>query len=222
MKDLGELRYFLGIEFARSKYGILMNQIKYALELISECGLASSKPTNTPLDKNQKLTSLEYDNQFNITDDVEFEDRRIYQRLIGRLLYLAMTRPDISFAVQHLSQFMHAPKKSHYDAAIHVVKYIKRQPRLGLLMSRTKSRKISAFCDADWALCILSRKSITWFGIKIGESLVSWKSKKQNTISRSSAEAEYRSMANTVAELVWLQGLLKELGAQVELPGSTL
>ncbi|XP_015170070.1 uncharacterized protein [Solanum tuberosum] len=91
-------------------------------------------------------------------------------------------------------------------------------PSLGLLMSSKKSGKINAYCDADWASCVLSRKSVTGYGIKIGESLVSWKSKKQNTVSRSSAEAEYRSMATTVAELVWLQGLLQELGAQVELP----
>ena len=97
MKDLGELRYFLGIEFARSKGGIMMNQRRYALEQVSECGLAGAKPTTTPLEHNQKLTSLEYDTQFNITGDAELEDRRIYQRLIGRLLYLAMTRTDISF-----------------------------------------------------------------------------------------------------------------------------
>lgn len=218
MKDLGQLRYFLGIEFARSKSGILMNQRRYALELVSECGLAGGKGTTTPLEQNQKLTSQEYDHCFNITDDEELEDRRVYQRLIGRLLYLAMTRPDISFAVQHLSQFMHAPKKSHYDAALHVVRYIKNQPGLGLLMSSKKSGKINAFCDADWASCLLSRKSVTGFGIKLGDSLISWKSKKQSTVSRSSAEAEYRSMATTVAELVWLQGLLQELRTQVELP----
>ena len=218
MKNLGELRYFLGIEFARSKKGILMNERRYALELVAECGLSGGKVTTTPLEQNQKLTSLEYDKQFNLTNDAELDDRRVYQRLIGRLLYLAMTRPDISFAVQHLSQFMHAPKKSHYDAALHVVRYIKGQPGLGLLMSSKKTGKIDAFCNADWASCSLSRRSVTGFGIKFGESLISWRSKKQSTVSRSSAEAEYRSMATTVAELVWLQGLLQELGASVELP----
>ena len=93
--------------------------------VFSECGLARSKSTSTPLEQNQKLTSVEYDRQFNITYDDELEDRRIYQRLIGRLLYLAMTRPNISLNVQQLSQFMHAPKKSHYNAAVHVVRYIK-------------------------------------------------------------------------------------------------
>uniref|UniRef100_A0A3Q7I193 Reverse transcriptase Ty1/copia-type domain-containing protein n=1 Tax=Solanum lycopersicum TaxID=4081 RepID=A0A3Q7I193_SOLLC len=186
MKDLGELGYFLGIEFARSKDGNI-NESK------------------------EKLTSVEYDRQFNITYDDELEDRRIYQKLIGKLLYLAMTRPDISFVVQQLSQFMHAPKKSHYNATVHVVRYIKGQPDLGLLMSSKMSGRISAFCDADWASYVLSRKSVQCFGIKFGNSLISWKSKKQNIISRSSIVAEYRSMATTVAELVWLQGLLKEL-----------
>ena len=166
MKDLGELRYFLGIEFARSKKGILMNQRRYALELVAECGLSGGKVTTTPLEQNQKLTSLEYDKQFNLTNDAELDDRRVYQRLIGRLLYLAMTRPDISFVVQHLSQFMHAPKKSQYDAALHVVRYIKGQPGLGLLMSSKKIGKINAFCDADWASSSLSRRSVTGFGIK--------------------------------------------------------
>lgn len=85
-------------------------------------------------------------------------------------------------------------------------------------MSSKKSEKISAFCDADWALCLLSRKSVIGFGIKFGESLVSWKSKKQSTMSRSSVEAEYRSMTIMIAELVWLQGLIQELGAKVDLP----
>lgn len=113
---------------------------------------------------------------------------------------------------------MYVPKRSHYDAAIHAVRYIRKQLGLGLLMSTKRSGKISAFCNVDWASCLLSRKSVTGFGIKLGESLVSWKSKKQVTVSRSSAEVEYRSMATTAAELVWLRGLLLELGAQIEFP----
>lgn len=108
-----------------------MNQRRYALELISECGLTGGRTNTTPLEQKQKLRNLEYDNLFRITDDVELEDRRIYQRLIGRLLYQAIIRPNISFTVQHLSQFMHAPKRSHYDATLHVIRYIKRQPGRG-------------------------------------------------------------------------------------------
>ena len=115
------------------------------MELVLKCGLAESKPTSTPLEQNHKLTSVEYYRQFDITDDDELEDMRIYQSLIGRLLYLAMTRPYISFAVQQLSQFMHALKRSHYNATIHVVRYIKRQPGLGLLMSSKKSGELVPF-----------------------------------------------------------------------------
>ncbi|XP_070044865.1 uncharacterized mitochondrial protein AtMg00810-like [Nicotiana tomentosiformis] len=219
MKDLGELRYFLGIEFARSAEGILMSQRKYALEMISEVGLGGSKPKETPMEQNLKLTSVNFDAcvTTNTTDEI-LEDRGRFQKLVGKLLYLTITRPDISYAVQSLSQFMHAPKKSHYEAALHVVRYIKKQSGLGILMSSRSSQQIKALCDSDWASCPMSRKSITGYCIKLGESLISWKAKKQNTISRSSVEAEYRSMAHTVAELVWLSGLLRELQIDLQMP----
>ncbi|XP_049386270.1 uncharacterized mitochondrial protein AtMg00810-like, partial [Solanum stenotomum] len=158
MKDLGELRYFLGIEIARSSEGILISQRKYALEMISETGLSGSKPKWTPMEQNMKLTSSEYDLKFSEkSEDVLLEDRSVYQRLVGKLLYLTVTRPDISYAVQSLSQFMHAPKRSHYEAALHVVKYIKSQPGLGLLMSSRGDEKVEAYCDSDWASCPMSR-----------------------------------------------------------------
>ncbi|XP_019225026.1 PREDICTED: uncharacterized protein LOC109206644 [Nicotiana attenuata] len=135
IKDLGELKYFLGIEFSRSQEG-----------------LSASKTVNTPLDSNQKFTGKESDDIAGENSDEPFEDKEQYQRLI------------------------------------------------------------------DWASCPNTRTSVTWFTIKYGDSLVSWKSKKQNTVSRSLAESEYRSMTTTVSELVWIIGLLKELGAQVEVP----
>jgi len=136
LKDLGELRYFPGIEFARSKEGILMSQRKYALEMISDMGLAGSKPKDTRMEQNIKLTSTKFDKSINVgTSDEALEDGGSFQKLIGKLLYLTISRPDISYAVQYLSQFMHAPKRSHYEATLHVVRYIKRQPGLGILMS---------------------------------------------------------------------------------------
>ncbi|XP_019244601.1 PREDICTED: uncharacterized protein LOC109224480 [Nicotiana attenuata] len=191
MKDLGELKFFLG----------------------------RAKPSISPLDQNMKLTSAEYEKLFGMRGhDTELEDIRVYQRLIGRLLYLAITRPDISYAVQVLSQFMNALKQSHYDAALRVVKYIKNCPGQGLLMSSKQSRKVFALCDADWASCSVTRKHITGFCIKPGDSMISWKSKKSSTVSRSSAEVEYRSMASIMVELTWIHGLPEELGMQVYLP----
>ena len=104
------------------------------------------------------------------------------------------------------------------DATMRVVRYIKQSPGLGIFMTSAVDNQLKAYCDADWASCPNNRKSITGYIVTYGESLISWKSKKQSTISRSSAEAEYRSLASTVAEIVWLVGIFKELGIQVELP----
>ncbi|XP_070040868.1 uncharacterized mitochondrial protein AtMg00240-like [Nicotiana tomentosiformis] len=126
------------------------------------------------MDQNMKLTSVEYDKLFGMQEnDYELEDIRVYQRLIGRLLYLAITRPDISFAVLTLSQFMNAPKQSHYEAALRVVKYVKDCPGKSLLMSSKQSGKVIAFCDADWASYPVTRKSVTGYCIKLGDSIIS-------------------------------------------------
>ena len=134
MKDLGELRYFLGIEFARSDQGILMHQRKYTLELISETRLNSSKPAATPMDTNVKLTTKQLDeyirsgNSEKSNANDPLVDQGAYQRLIGKLLYLTVTRPDIAFGVNTLSQFLQQPKKSHMEAALRIVMYVKNQP----------------------------------------------------------------------------------------------
>ncbi|XP_019225685.1 PREDICTED: uncharacterized protein LOC109207251 [Nicotiana attenuata] len=141
--------------------------------------LSGSKPKKTPMEQNLKLTSTEFDKIVNEnTDDIILEDRSLFQRLAGKLLYLTITRPDIAYVVQSLSQFMHAPKKSHYEAALHVVRYIKDQPGLGLLISSNSAERVNGFCDSDWGSCPMSRKSITEFCIKLGNSLISWKAKK--------------------------------------------
>ncbi|WMV36798.1 hypothetical protein MTR67_030183 [Solanum verrucosum] len=129
-----------------------------------------------------------------------------------------MTMPDISYDIHTLSQFMHCPKKSHMEFVLRVVRYIKNAPGLGVLMSSRKSSKLRGFCDADWAACPMSRRSVTSYVMKLGDSLVSWKSTKQTTIFRSSADAEYRSMASRVSEIIWLVGLRKELNMKVQLP----
>lgn len=219
IKDLREMKYFLGLEIARSKQGILVCQRKFALDLIADVGLTGSKPANTPLEQNQRLTSIEFDHNSKITSrDELLTDPRSYQKLVGKLLYLTMTRPDISFAVQNLSQFMHNPKKPYMEAALRVVRYLKTSPGLGIMLSLTTSTHLSVYCDAYWGACPMSRRSVSVFLVKLGESLLSQTSKKQSTISRSSAEAKYRSMANAVVEIVWLIGLFKELGTEVELP----
>ncbi|XP_055814403.1 uncharacterized mitochondrial protein AtMg00810-like [Solanum dulcamara] len=175
MKDLGELKYFLGIEFTRSTEGILMHQRKYTIELIAEVGVTAAKPAGTPIDANIKLTSRQYDDHVNKKQEESHDpliDQAAYQKLIGKLLYLNMTRPDITFSTQTLSQFPNQPKKSHMGAALRVVRYLKKQPEQGILLSSQSNNQVTAFCDADWAACALTRKSVTCYLIKKGKSLI--------------------------------------------------
>ncbi|XP_055814298.1 uncharacterized mitochondrial protein AtMg00810-like [Solanum dulcamara] len=176
MKDLGDLKYFLGIEFTRSLEGILMHQRKYTLELIVEVGMSTTKPVGTLINTNIKLTSKKYDEKVNrnkkVSDD-PLVDQIIYQRLIEKLLYLQMTRLDISFSTQTLSQFLQQPKISHMNAVLRVVRYLKRQPGQGLLRSNGSNNVVTAFCDVDWASCLLTRRSVTGYMIKLGGSIVS-------------------------------------------------
>lgn len=151
MKELGELRHFLGIEFARSEKGILMHQRKYALELFSYLGLGAAKPAVTPIDNNVKLTIREFDDHIkHVQSEIDPPTHQgRYRKSIRKLLCLTMTRLDISFRVQTLSQFLQDPKISHIEATIRVERYIKNQPRRGILLSRGANEHVSAYCDAD-------------------------------------------------------------------------
>ncbi|XP_019248387.1 PREDICTED: uncharacterized protein LOC109227642 [Nicotiana attenuata] len=127
-----------------------MCQRKYALELIAESGLGGAKPAGTPLEFNQNLTSEEYDKSVKKgTQEDLLKDPGPYQRLVGRLIYLTMTRPDLGFVVQVLSQFMHRPEVSHMEVALRVVRYVKEEPGLGLFMLAQNTNQLLAYCDSD-------------------------------------------------------------------------
>jgi len=199
LKNLGHLRYFLGLEIEKSDEGIFFSQRQYTLQLLEDTGFLASKPTFVPMVPNSKLCSFEGDLLL---------DPTVYRRLIGRLLYLIVSRPDITFAMHKLSQFVFQPRQLHLDAAYHLLQYLKSTPGQGLFFSASSSLQLQAFFDIDWGSCLDTRKSTTNFCIFLGDSLISWKAKKQSTISRSSVEAEYRTLAFTASELVWLTQLL--------------
>ncbi|XP_047269190.1 uncharacterized mitochondrial protein AtMg00810-like [Capsicum annuum] len=219
IKDLGDLRFFLGIEFARNSTEIVMNQRKHVLELISDLRLSGTKPSSSPMEINVKLTIVDFDEHTrNTSTNLPLQDPSIYQRLIRRLLYLTITRPDICFVVQCLSQVIHCPKSSRMETAIRVVRYLKHCPGLGIFMPSNPSQQLTVYCDADWASCPNTRRSVTDYLVKLGGSLISWKSKKQVTISRNFAKVEYRCLAFEIDEIVWLVGMSKEMNLDVQLP----
>lgn len=202
IKDLGALCFFLGFEVARSKKGLLLNQRKYTLELLQDTGMLVAKPAKTPANPTVRLSS---------EGGTAYHDPFAYRRLIGPLLYLTNTRPDIAFSVQQLSQFVAKPSESHFQSAVQVLRYLKTAPAQGLYFPAQNQLHLSGFADSDWGCCTDTRKSITGYCVFLGSALVSWKSKKQNTVSRSSSEAEYRALASLVCEIQWIHYLLKDL-----------
>jgi uncharacterized protein (DUF2164 family) len=201
MKDLGELRYFLGIEAARSKKGVVLSQQKYVLDLLNDTGMLGCRPASTPIDPNHKLIG-------GIGDQV---DRGQYQRLVGRLLYLTHTRPDIAYAVSVVSRYMHDLRVPHQEVVYQILRYLKNCPGKGVLFSKNGHTKIEVYTDADWAGCLDDRKSTSGYCSFVGGNLVSWRSKKHNVVARSTPEAEYRAMTQGVSEGLWLCRLLQEL-----------
>ena len=132
--------------------------------------------------------------------------------MVGKLNFLNNTRPDLCFTVQTLSQFLQHPRTSHLQALLHTLAYIQGTSTQGILLSGADHLRLQAFSDSDWAACPSSRRSVTGYLLLLGSSPLSWKSKKQGTVSRSSSEEEYRTMAQAASEVTWMVRLLEELG----------
>jgi histone deacetylase 1/2 len=207
LKDLGELHYFLGIEVKKAQEGILLTQQKYTSDLLQRVGMAHCKSVNTPMSSTDKLSVHD-------GDPLGPKDVTEYRSIVGALQYLTLTRPDISFAVNKVCQFLHKPTTVHWSAVKRILRYLQHTRDVGLRIHKSPSTLVSAFSDADWAGCSDDRRSTGGFAIFLGSNLISWSARKQATVSRSSTEAEYKSLANATAEVMWVQTLLKELGVR--------
>ncbi|RVW93163.1 Protochlorophyllide reductase, chloroplastic [Vitis vinifera] len=204
MKDLGFLKYFLGIEVSRSSEGIFLSQRKYALDLLQETGMSGCQPVNTPIEEGLKLC--------NEPNQVSTDKGR-YQRLVGKLMYLAHTRPDLAYALSVVSQYMHNPGEQHMNAVMRILRYLKNAPGKGILFAKNVDHQsIEVYIDADWAGAVDDRRYTSGYFTFVGGNLVTWKSKKQNVVARSSVEAEFRGMTLGLCETLWLRLLLQDLG----------
>ncbi|KAL0876602.1 hypothetical protein Bca101_026307 [Brassica carinata] len=146
-----------------------------------------------------------------LEDSKPFHDPKLYRKLVGKLIYLTITRPDICFAVNQVSQHMQVPKEHHWRMVERLLMYLNGTQDLGVWMGCNRSTEVVGYCDADWAGDRSDRRSTTGYCTFIGGNLVTWKSKKQKVVSCSSAEAEYRAMLKLTNELVWIKGILKHL-----------
>ncbi|XP_025981670.1 uncharacterized mitochondrial protein AtMg00810-like [Glycine max] len=206
LKQLGQLDYFLGIEI---KYlldrSLLMTQSKYIRDLLHRTHMAEAHSISSPMTSSCKLSK---------TGGDLFQDPTLYRSVVGALQYATLTRPKIAFAVNKVCQFMENPLDTHWGAVKRILRYLKGTLSHGLLMKPAavgKPLSITAMCDADWTPDVDDRRSTFGSAIFLGPNLISWWSRKQQVTARSNTEAEYRSIAQTSAELTWVQALLQEL-----------
>ncbi|KAL1216951.1 Retrovirus-related Pol polyprotein from transposon RE2 [Cardamine amara subsp. amara] len=224
IKDLGELKYFLGIEICRSPEGLFLSQRKYSLDLLNETGKIRAKPAKTPLEDGYKVrrkgetrTAKDGKEEKDPLDN-PYEDPLHYRRLVGKLIYLTLTRPDLCFSVSQVSQHMQNPTIYHWSMVDRILRYIKGSPGQGIWMGNNGSAEMVGYCDADYAGDTNDRKSTTSYCTFVGGNLVTCKTKKQKVVYCSSAESEYRAMRKLTNELVWLKALLTDLGIETKKP----
>lgn len=163
MKDLGGLKYFLDIEVSRSKQGIFLSQRKYVTDLLKETGILGCQPIGTPIEQNHGLDEL--------SDQVPADKGR-YQRLVGRLIYLSHTRPDIANAVSVVSRLMHNSSEVHMNVVVKILRYLKSSPRKGLMFSKNNHAVVTGYCDSDWGAVRKIRHSTTRYFTFVGGNIV--------------------------------------------------
>lgn len=194
--------HFLGVELIPTTHGLFLSQHRHVLDLLTMHRMDGAKPVLTPLCSSETLK---------LDDGTPRVDPTAYRKLVGSLQYLAFTRPDISFAVNKLSQFMHDPSQTHWQALKRLLRYLKGNLYHDLFLNRKSPLELTVFLDSDWGGVSTAGRSTTAYILYLGSNIIAWKSARQKSVSRSSTEAEYKALANAAAELAWVENLLKKL-----------
>ncbi|XP_019254303.1 PREDICTED: uncharacterized protein LOC109233019 [Nicotiana attenuata] len=184
LKDMGNLHYFLGVEVIRSSDDIILSQANYANEILNAEMMSDYKSAKTPMSNSELLKP---------NDGAQLIDETHYRRVLGKLQYMSFTRPDISYAVNKLSQ------------------YLRGTIQFGLRVTPNCDFNMHMYSDADWAGDLTDRSSTSGYILFFDRNPISWSSKKQKTVARTSTETEYRAVANALAELLWIRNLLLEM-----------
>ena len=202
LKDLGDLSYFLGIEVTRTSKGLHLMQKKYIIDLLTRTNMMDARPVSTPMAPTPKLS---------LTSGTPMDNPSEYRAVLGSLQYLAFTRPDLAFPVNRLSQFMQRPTDLHWQAVKRILRYLAGTSSHGILLRSDTPMKLHAYTDADWAGDADDYCSTNAYIVYLGGNPISWSSKKQKGVARSSTEAEYRAVANVASEVLWVCSLFTEL-----------
>jgi hypothetical protein len=205
LKDLGSLSYFLGIEVKPCSEGIILTQEKYTKGILDRVGMATCKSMRTPLATDEKLSLTN-------GSSLSADDASDYRSVVGALQYLTLTHPDIAFSMNKVCQILHAPTTAHLFVVKWILCHLHGACGLGIRITCGSSLLLSVFSDADWAGNIDDRRSTSGFAVFLGPNLISWGARKQATVSHSSTEAEYKTLVNATAEVIWTQSVLSELG----------
>ena len=209
MLMVGELSYFLQLQVSQTMADMFISQAKYLKDMLKRYGMEDCAPMSTPMTTDCKLSK---------DDDSPPVDATHYRSIIGALLYLTATRPDIMQAVGMVGRFQSAPKQSHLLAVKRILRYLKGTSDFGLWYPKISTLTVTSYTDADWAGSVDDRKSTSGNGFFLGDSLVSWLNKKQTSISLSIAEAEYIAAADCCTQILWMKEALKDVNIGTNQP----
>ncbi|GJR70236.1 ribonuclease H-like domain, reverse transcriptase, RNA-dependent DNA polymerase [Tanacetum coccineum] len=203
MSSMGELTFFLGLQVKQSNAGIFLSQDKYVKDILNKFDFRTIKPASTPIEAHKSLGKDEEGDEVDV---------HLYRSMIGCLMYLTASRPDIMFAVCLCARFQVTPKVSHLHAVKRIFRYLKHQPNLGLWYPKDSPFHLEAFSDSDYAGDNHDRRSTSGGCQYLGRRLVSWQCKKQTIVAISSTEAEYVAAASCCAQVLWMQNQLLDYG----------